>query len=132
MTTGNDQTSTPWLLKSSEQQPTWGLPKAGTVGFIRARCNGMEGTGFSAAVVFMPFGQNTPVHGNTGEHIIFQLDGHVEFRMEGEKWPLEPRDMLFIPANVAYSYHNTGRTTACFISIIGQRDEWPPAATYYD
>jgi quercetin dioxygenase-like cupin family protein len=132
MTTGDDRASTPWLLQSADQQPSWGLPKADEVGYIRARCNGMEGTGFSAAVVYMPFGQNTPVHANTGEHIIFQLDGLVEFRMQGESWPLEPLDMLFIPANVAYSYHNIGRTTASFISIIGRTDDWPPAATYYD
>jgi quercetin dioxygenase-like cupin family protein len=122
----------PWVLKSGDQQPTWGLPKADQVGFIRARCNGMVGTNFSAALVLMPFGQNTPVHGNTGEHIILQLEGLVEFRMDGQEFPLEAGDMLFIPADMPYSYHNRGRETAQFVSIIGRVGDWPPKATYED
>lgn len=128
----DDRQHAPWLLKSRDQQPIWGLPKADSVGFIRARCDGMQGSNFSASVVFMLFGQGTPEHSNTGEHIIFHLEGDIEFRMAGEHWPLAPGDMLFIPSDVPYSYHNMGRTTGSFISIIGGSDEWPPRATYFD
>ena len=57
---------------------------------------------------------------------------NVEFRMQEQRWPLFPGDMLFVPANAAYSYHNLGRTTASFISIIGGLGDWPPKASYVD
>jgi quercetin dioxygenase-like cupin family protein len=124
--------TTPRILKKRDQQPAWTLPRADTAGFWRGRCNGMEGTAFSAGVVIMPLGQTTPLHSNTGEHIIYLLEGDVEFTIEGEPFPLEPGDMLFIPADAKYVYSNRGRSTAFFVSIIGKVDSWPPEGTYYD
>ena len=71
------KTGKPWILTKRDQQPAWTLPKADTVGFIRGRCNGIDGTAFNAGVVLMPFGQTTPLHSNTGEHIIYLLEGEV-------------------------------------------------------
>ncbi len=131
--TNKRDTATPWVLTRREQQPDWTLPlRADEIGFIRGKCSMVHGTAFNAGVVLILMGQTTPVHSNTGEHIIFQLDGEVEFEIEGEAYPLEPRDMLFIPANAAYAYTNTGRETAGFISIIAKLDTWPPKATYFD
>jgi quercetin dioxygenase-like cupin family protein len=124
--------STPWILRSRDQQPTWNLPKADTAGFWRGRCNGMEASQCSAGLVLMPFGQTTPLHSNCAEHIILLLEGEIEFTIEGEPFPLEPGDMLFIPADVKYLYTNRGRSTARFISILGRVDAWPPKGTYYD
>jgi len=126
-----DDMKTPRILKDRDQQPSWGLPKADMAGFWRGRCNGMEATRCSAGFVIMPFGQTTPLHSNTAEHIIIMIEGDIEFTIEGEAFPLEPRDMLFIPAHAKYVYTNKGRATATFISVLGQVDS-PPKGTYYD
>jgi quercetin dioxygenase-like cupin family protein len=101
-------------------------------GFVRGRCNDMEGTAFSAGLVLVPPGQRSPLHSESGEHIIYALEGEVEFAIEGEPYPLEPGDLLFVPAHARYLYANVGRSTATLLAIFGRVDEWPPRGTYYE
>jgi quercetin dioxygenase-like cupin family protein len=128
----NDSSGPPSILKSRDQQPTWTLPRADTVGFLRAKCNGMDGTWFNAGVVFMPIGQTTPLHSSNAEHIIYLLEGEIEFTIESEPYPMLPGDMLFIPANAKYVYTNMGREQAAFITVLSKVDSWPHTGTYYD
>ncbi len=121
-----------WVLPRREQRPDWTLPDARKVGAIRTACTRMEGTAFSAGVVLILMGQTAPLHANSGEQVMFQVEGDVAFEIDGHSYPLEPGDMLFLPAHTPYAYRNTGRDTASFISVIGEREGWPPEATYYD
>ena len=125
-------TDAPRILRKRDQQPRWTFHRAGEAGFVRGRFNDMEGTNFSAGLLVMPFGQTTPLHSETGEHIIYLLEGEVEFTIEGEPYPLEPHDMLFIPAHAKYLYSNVGRGPAILVAILGKVDDWPSKGTYYN
>lgn len=72
------------------------------------------------------------VHTSNGEHIIFQLEGEVEFKHGNETFHLEKYDMLFIPANYPYEFSNVGMGSAAFLGIAGKVQEWPATSTYED
>jgi quercetin dioxygenase-like cupin family protein len=120
------------VLRRRDQRPSWSLPKANVVGYIRGNCDRMTGAAFSAGVALVPVGQRAPRHRNTGEHIMYMLEGVVEFEVDEDTFVLEAGDMLFIPAHATYAYANIDRTLAVFLSIIGKADQWPVSTTYDD
>jgi quercetin dioxygenase-like cupin family protein len=81
--------------------------------------------------VVLPFGQTSPPHDYNGEHIIFQLEGEIEFNFEAASYQLIAYDMLFIPVGATYGYSNIGVADARFISIIGKVNEWPTSGNYF-
>lgn len=123
----------PVLLKHRDMQPRWDYlaDKGGQqFGSIRAIYDGLHGTNYNSHKVLLVVGQASPVHDSTAEHIIFQLQGQVEFEMGGESYVLDPGDMLFIPAKVPYLYRNVGEDNVIFLSTVGRVDSWPPKGTY--
>ena len=120
------------LRRRDFMEVSWGLPQAGEVGFVRGLSRGLQASTGSVSWVTLPFGQGTPVHGNTAEHVIVALEGQVEFRLGGEAIELAPMDSLFIPANYMYSYHNVGPDLVRFFSILFMYDVWPAAGIYND
>src|SRR5262249_46423829 len=129
---GGSPAMTPRVLRRRDQQPRWNLHLADTPGFVRGRCNDMDGTAFSAGLVIVPLGQRSPLHSESGEPIIYALEGEVEFTVDGEPFPLEPGDLLFNPSPARYVYANVGRSTATMLAMFGRVDEWPPKGTYYE
>ncbi|HKP16949.1 MAG TPA: cupin domain-containing protein [Gaiellaceae bacterium] len=132
MSAARRETSTPWVLARGDQQPAWTLPRADSVGYVRGWFTRMEGTNFGAGLASIAFGQTTPLHSSAAEHIIYLLEGEVEFTIEGEPYPLLPGDMLFIPADAKYVYANVGRSQATFLSAISRTDAWPHEDTYFE
>jgi quercetin dioxygenase-like cupin family protein len=121
-----------WVLRRKQQRALWEMPKAKTNGFMIGQCVGVSGTNFAGNIIFLPFGQKSPVHTSNGEHLIFQLEGEVEFRHEDETFTLEKYDMLFIPPDYSYEYANVGMGNAAFFGVAGKVDEWPTTNTYED
>ena len=65
----------------------------------------------------MPAGQTSPWHGVPRGLLFLQLAGELELACGGGTWPLSPRDMLYIPPNVPYSYSNFGMSESVFLDI---------------
>ncbi len=120
------------LRKREFIEPGWKLPQAGENGFIRGFSQGLVASSASISWVTLPFGQGTPVHDSSAEHIIVNLEGQLEFRFQSESVELSPMDVLFIPAKYPYSYFNVGVDTVRFFSILSKFDEWPPSRGSYD
>jgi quercetin dioxygenase-like cupin family protein len=114
-------------------QTNWDVPKAGVQGYHRAICRGFLAANASLAVGVMPFGQRSPVHRSTGEHLLLGLDGEVTWRVNGhEEVIMGPLDLVFIAAGVDYDYWNSGLDTARFVDVIGKYEEWPHSTSYDD
>lgn len=121
----------PRLRRKSEQRLLWdALPGGKDFGTLRAPSAGLQGTNFTASRMLVLVGQRSPFHDWSGEHIIYQLTGEVEFDISDHTFHLDPDDMLFIPAGVIYRYRNVADENATFLSIIGRVDEWPSSGHY--
>jgi mannose-6-phosphate isomerase-like protein (cupin superfamily) len=118
------------MRKREFTEPDWKLPKATEIGYVRGFSKGLYATAASISWVTLPFGQGTPVHHNSAEHIIVNLEGQLEFRFVSESVELSPMDLLFIPANYQYSYFNVGVETVRFFSVLCRYDEWPGIGNY--
>ena len=66
------------------------------------------------------------------EHVVFQLQGEVEWSTGGERLVLEPEDLLFIPAHTPYQFLNVGRADALFLDVAAKADTWPATITYLE
>jgi quercetin dioxygenase-like cupin family protein len=119
-------------IRRGEQVPDWDLRGSDKPGTRRAICTPMVATNMAAAVLVVPAGQGCDPHQYTAEHVIFPLEGMVEFDVGGDRWLLEPFDLFFLPANVEYTYRSVGDGDARFLSITGRLDEWPGAVVYAD
>lgn len=132
MKAANPDREHPYHLRASEMRLHWKeLPKSDVFGHHRGLYDRVEGTSFRAGILVLPFGQSSPPHDYNGEHIIFQLEGEVQFDFEHGSYKLTPYDMLFIPAGAVYGYSNVGRGDVRFITIIGQVDAWPTSGQYF-
>jgi quercetin dioxygenase-like cupin family protein len=128
----NADQSSPFHLRHKTARLHWkALPKSDQFGHHRGLYDRIEGTNFRAGILVLPFGQSSPPHDYNGEHIIFQLEGEVEFDFKDASYRLEPNDMLFIPAGAVYGYRNVGRGDVRFVTIIGRVDEWPTSGQYF-
>jgi quercetin dioxygenase-like cupin family protein len=68
----------------------------------------------------------------TGDHVIYQLAGTVDWHVDGTTYRLGPGDMLFFPPGTPYSFANVGNDLARFIDVAGRVDDWPPRMQYED
>jgi quercetin dioxygenase-like cupin family protein len=119
-----------FLSSTDLLRPQWTLPEATDAGFARGLCLGLSGTNADMGLIFMPVGQTTPPHSYTGEHLIFQLMGTIEFSVGDERHLLQPHDILFIPADLSYVYSNVGLVDAAFVNVTASAGEWPARAIY--
>lgn len=118
--------------KSDLMRPAWDLPNVQAPGFTRAMCRGIRGDGASLGVVVMPYGQRSPVHSYSGEHLLLGISGEVRFDIGDAEYVLGELDLLFIGADVDYRYRNVGLEPAVFADVIGRVTDWPPHGTYAD
>jgi quercetin dioxygenase-like cupin family protein len=129
---GEERLTTPKLRPRNKQSPHWdALPGGKTFGTLRAACSGLAGTNFTVNKVLVLVGQHSPPHDWSGEHVVYQLVGQMEFEIGDQTYHLDPQDMLFIPARVVYRYRNVADDNAAFLSIIGRVDEWPSTGQYF-
>jgi mannose-6-phosphate isomerase-like protein (cupin superfamily) len=133
MTGGADLTR-PRHIRHSEQKPEWGvLPGSLNPGTIRGGYPRVDATNAFARMMILPLGQGAPAHTNTAEHLIVHLQGSVTFEFPksnpGELFRLEPHDLLFIPANEAFAYFNSGKAEAVWVSILTTAGVWPPSGS---
>lgn len=123
----------PFLLKRPEMRLSWGnLHKAEQFGFHRGMYDAVAAQSCTARLIVLPFGQASPSHRSTGEHIHFQIRSEIEFEVADEKYLVSPSDLFFIPAGVAYSYTNVGDEDALFLSVHSRVEDWPPRVEYLD
>jgi quercetin dioxygenase-like cupin family protein len=123
----------PFLLKRSQMRLAWGaLHRADQFGFHRGMYDAVVAQASTARLIVLPFGQASPPHRSSGEHIHFQLKSDIEFEMADQKYVVAPNDLFFIPADVAYSYVNVGEEDALFLSVHSRVKDWPPQVEYLD
>jgi quercetin dioxygenase-like cupin family protein len=128
-----DRFGTPFLLKRYAQNKiNWSIPMADREGFKRGMHNGVQAQKGFAKLVTIPFGQRTPVHSTTSEHIIFMVRGQVEFTIDEKTYRLDEEDLFFFPADAPYSFLNAGTGDALFLSVnLEAGGVWPPGSTYW-
>jgi quercetin dioxygenase-like cupin family protein len=102
-------------------------------GYHRGHYGRLEGTNVKSNITVVPFGQASPPHSTKHEHILYMLEGEVEFLLSPDRTPylLTKYDSLFIPAEVRYEYSNVGRVDAYMIAISGMVGGASAPATYY-
>lgn len=111
-------------------EPSFRLPKADTPGYIRSNSYGLRATNSYTTIVRLSPGQATPLHDYSAEHIIFVLNGQVDFLIDGDRYELDRYDQIFIPAHIFYVYRNPGDVEASFYNIVSRVDEWPATGQY--
>jgi mannose-6-phosphate isomerase-like protein (cupin superfamily) len=123
----------PFLLRRSQMRVTWGtLHKADQFGYHRGMYDALVAQSSTARLIVLPFGQASPPHQSSGEHLHFQVRSDIEFEMAGEKYLVSPNDLFFIPAGVRYGYANVGDEDALFLSVHSRVEDWPPRVEYLD
>lgn len=121
----------PFLLSKSKMRLTWAyLHRASEFGFHRGMYSPVVAQNTSARIIVLPFGQASPVHRSSAEHIHYQISSDVEFEMAGETYVVRPGDLFFIPADVDYRYANVGDADAFFLSVHSRVSDWPPKVDY--
>jgi quercetin dioxygenase-like cupin family protein len=108
------------------------LPGGDVEGTRRAVANGIATTSTMVNRLEMPPGQSSPPRRFTGDHVIYHLEGTIEWNVDGVSYRLRPGDLLFIPPNVPYSFSNVGAEIGRFIDVAGRVDDWPPRMLYAD
>jgi quercetin dioxygenase-like cupin family protein len=94
--------------------------------------NGIAATSTMVNRLEMPPGQSSPQRRFTGDHVIYHLEGTVEWDVDGVPYRLAPGDLLYFPPGTPYSFSNVGDTVARFIDVAGRVDDWPPRMLYAD
>src|SRR6195952_2925960 len=102
------------------------LPGGEVEGTRRAVANGIAATSTMVNRLEMPPGQSSPPRQFTGDHVVYQLEGTVDWDVDGTVYRLGPGDMLYFPPGLPYSYSNVGEEIARFIDVAGRVDDWPP------
>jgi quercetin dioxygenase-like cupin family protein len=108
------------------------LPGGDVEGTRRAVANGIATTSTMVNRLEMPPSQSSPPRRFTGDHTVYQLEGTVEWDVDGTVYRLAPGDILFFPPGLSYSYSNVGDEIARFIDVAGRVDDWPPRMLYAD
>jgi quercetin dioxygenase-like cupin family protein len=123
----------PFYLPADEQVVRYDvLPGGDLDGTRRGVANGIATTSTMVNVLEMPPGQSSPKRQFTGDHVIYQLAGSVEWDVEGVIYRLTTGDILYFAPNTTYSFANVGTDLARFIDVAGKVDEWPPRMKYDD
>jgi quercetin dioxygenase-like cupin family protein len=123
----------PLHVPNDQQQMRYEVLPGGDVeGTRRAVANGIATTSTMVNRLEMPPGQSSPQRRFTGDHVIYQLEGMVEWDVDGVPYRLTPGDMLYFPPGTPYSFSNVGTTLARFIDVAGRVDDWPPRMLYAD
>jgi mannose-6-phosphate isomerase-like protein (cupin superfamily) len=128
----NRATEEPVLLKREDMRLRWNQTGGPAFGRLRGSYNGIEGSACLVNILVLPFGQSSPNIRFDAEHVVCQLEGRVEWATEAGTFLLEPQDLLFIPAHVAYRFTNVGRKDAYFLDVAAKAETWPPTITYLD
>jgi mannose-6-phosphate isomerase-like protein (cupin superfamily) len=120
----------PWHLyrrdidwSSLHKSDVWGLHR-GVYPLLRSQR-------FMSHMVRHPAGQSSPWHSSSVDILFIQISGEVDFSAADAIFPLEPNDILWMPARTPYLYSNVGLSDALFYDL------WPepkPGETrkYYD
>jgi quercetin dioxygenase-like cupin family protein len=123
----------PLHVPNDQQQMRYDVLPGGDVeGTRRAVANGIATTSTMVNRLEMPPGQSSPGRRFTGDHVIYQLEGTVEWDVDGVPYRLGPGDMLYFPPGTPYSFSNVGDGMARFIDVAGRVDDWPPRMLYAD
>ena len=123
----------PMHIPSAQQQMRYEVLPGGDVeGTRRAVANGIATSSTMVNRLEMPPGQSSPHRRFTGDHVIYHLEGTIEWDVDGINYRLSPGDLLFIPPNIPYSFSNPGDEIGRFIDVAGRVDDWPPRMLYAD
>jgi len=112
----------PEVLRWRDQRIDWRddpVPLADKFGWHRGHYGEMAGNKVRASISVIPFGQAGPPHSTPMEHIIFVLEGEIEFRLGPDRTPylLSKYDNLWIPADYRYEYSNVGRKDVYLLAV---------------
>ena len=123
----------PRLVRKSEQVPlSISLPGLAAAANSRVWHKGVRTERSFARRLTFPPGGGTPIHTVTCDHVVVQMEGMIEFVMDGCVFALEPGDLLYFPANMLYEIHNRSEADAVFVSVgVEAEFGWPPRSNYW-
>ena len=86
---------------------------------IRELITGTDGApNFAMRLFEVAPGGHTPLHGHNYEHEVFILEGQGRLNGGDREKPLRKGDAVFVPANAAHQFENTGSEPLKFICLI--------------
>jgi quercetin dioxygenase-like cupin family protein len=121
------------LIRRVNMRPHWGkYIGQSDQGSIRATWTPIDSTSARAGLMFVGAGQTVLESSYSTEHILLHLQGRMVYQVEGEKYLLEPHDLLFVPAFVPFSMVNVGDDWGWWFSVNLKCAEWPGHAIRAD
>jgi len=96
---------------------------AGRDTIIQVLISAQEGPNFAMRKFSMQPGGGMPRHTNTVEHEQYVLRGQASITIGDETHQVQTGDVVFIPANVAHSYDNTGDEPFEFLCLIPNQED---------
>lgn len=75
----------------------------------RLFCNaGICGAEVTTGTTTLPVGKSVAPHYHNCDEQIVILAGHAEAEFGGQRWPIGPMEVAFIPAGEVHCFHNVG------------------------
>lgn len=81
----------------------------------RSRCGAEVTTGTTT----LPPGRSVALHTHNCDEQIVILQGHAEADFRGQRHPIGPMEVVFIPEGEEHCFHNTGDETVVMLFIYG-------------
>jgi quercetin dioxygenase-like cupin family protein len=120
-------------LRRNDQVTVYGrLPGSDQEGTRRGVANGVLASACMVNLITMPPAQRGPERSFNAEHVAYQVTGTTTWVVEGERFTIEPGDLLFIPADRRYWIMNEGAEEGSFLDIAASAGVWPPTISYTD
>ena len=107
-------------IANVSQVPLEKVEMSGAVGCAyRVAISGRDGApNFAMRIFEVAPGGNTPLHQHPYEHEIYVIDGAGTIWRDGQEVPIQPGDVLYIPADERHQFKNTGGGTFKFMCLI--------------
>lgn len=77
------------------------------------RCGSEVTTGTTT----LPVGRSVQMHSHNCDEQIVVLQGHAEAEFDGNRHPIGPMEVAYIPEGVVHCFHNTGDETVVMLFI---------------
>ena len=79
----------------------------------KSRCGADVTTGTTT----LPPGRSVALHSHNCDEQIVILEGHAEAEFRGQRHPIGPMEVAFIPKGEVHCFHNTGEQTVVMLFI---------------
>ncbi len=81
-------------------------------------CSGeICGAGVTTGTTTLPVGRSVALHSHNCDEQIVILEGQAEAEFRGERYPIGPMEVAFIPQGEVHCFHNVGDTVVKMLFI---------------